>query len=1123
ITTSKAVNTSVGSLVLKFPKAVVPDSGGSGGNKDNNGGNNAENNTENNNTAKATNTPNLTTTASGSPYVAAAIVVNLQDTDAVVEFGTKDEPASAAPKITAGKGLVATAASVNTLNSSAVVAEKDDTAVNTAVNIGVTSGNANVNVNTSLQGGKVQLNSQNILNSLSMTTDASSGVEPTGLDWTISLDAVKKQVQSVGEFLGAFKDGGKTQEQANMGVKKPQWYETFNIGASLSVAVADNKALTNVASNAKLLSYSDLDVLASTTVGDTVISTKNLYNNMGSPEYVAVSTAVGIEILENTAEVNIADASSSAAGALSAGGNVNVSATADNAYHRVDKLIDAVESGWADFLAHWADWSDDGVAEKVQDIQEIVADILAIRANDPALKFTASKQYLVKSKAAIDLLTQVTGTDKLKSALEALCNVANYANMYVSASTDKAKPLIKDAANVATAAIGVQYLENNAKVNIGANRSIVGGNDKAVKLNAKVIEQDANLIGKWSFIPDMFNTNAGSTGIGGSVNVQTAYNTGEVIVNKGVNISAGDINIATDNDVVNIGLVMGGAKTSSLGITGMANYMGGNSHAQTLVDDDVNLTARKIWGTITEQDASGQDVTRQDYVSKGEVDITADNNVVLVNLVGDVGESAGSSVGVSLGVTDYNIKTLAQLQNLEANDTSGKGSISANSVNVNAHTDGVINNLTVAGSMSSSKTENANKDAGGTEMKTEGGKGQAGVAKEGQELKADTKTSNAEDESSSNNNNNGGESSGNNNTENGAILTAEQGDTPGASDKKPAAAEKKEASFRVDLAGSVSWNYVVDETKAGLDNVDITLTRPESGNDKTTGVSVLAEDSSYIGSYSGAAAISKIGVSDTTKFQGSLSGAVAVNDLDKTTQAILKDTIISDADNVNNKAQNSGAQVAVGLSMGLEVGQRSNGVSINLGGSGSANYVDSMVDATMSGNTITGTGDCSLNVNNTAYDKDIQVGGGVTFELAKGSAAVGAAISINDVDNDIKAVMEGNTIGAFGNRAGSVNNLAVSNLVQVGTATSVGVLMNSGYAMADVAIAVNMVDNEVKAQSSNDAIYAASFANEARDGKLEENEVTNKYTSVINSTQNNGIQVELGSYTSKSGKSFVIN
>ena len=72
-------------------------------------------------------------------------------------------------------------------------------------------------------------------------------------------------------------------------------------------------------------------------------------------------------------------------------------------------------------------------------------------------------------------------------------------------------------------------------------------------------------------------------------------------------------------------------------------------------------------------------------------------------------------------------------------------------------------------------------------------------------------------------------------------------------------------------------------------------------------------------------------------------------------------------------AQNTGAQVALGLSVGVEMGQRGSGTSINLGGSGSANYVDSAVHAIMSGNTITGDTNTSLNVNNIAYDKDVQV------------------------------------------------------------------------------------------------------------------------------------------------------
>ena len=195
---------------------------------------------------------------------------------------------------------MATAASVNTLNSSAVVAEKDDTAVNTAINVGVTNGNANVNAYTTLQGGKIQLNSQNVMNSLSMTTDTSSGVEPSGLDWTMTLDESKEGVQKIGEFLHILKAGEKAQ-RVKQGIKDTEWSQAFNIGTSIAVVAADNKAITNVAGNAQLISGAGLDILASTTIGDTLITTKNLYNNMGRPEYLAVSTALAVEVMENTA------------------------------------------------------------------------------------------------------------------------------------------------------------------------------------------------------------------------------------------------------------------------------------------------------------------------------------------------------------------------------------------------------------------------------------------------------------------------------------------------------------------------------------------------------------------------------------------------------------------------------------------------------------------------------------------------------------------------------------------------------------------------------------------------------------------------------------------------------
>ena len=69
-------------------------------------------------------------------------------------------------------------------------------------------------------------------------------------------------------------------------------------------------------------------------------------------------------------------------------------------------------------------------------------------------------------------------------------------------------------------------------------------------------------------------------------------------------------------------------------------------------------------------------------------------------------------------------------------------------------------------------------------------------------------------------------------------------------------------------------------------------------------------------------------------------------------------------------------------------------VSVNLGASGSFNFVNSTVQSLLDNDAISGSSAGSFNVNNTAYDKDVQVAGGANAQYA-GSAAVGASVAVN--------------------------------------------------------------------------------------------------------------------------------
>lgn len=1049
--TAKAVDTSIGTMVVKPPRIL--DNGQGGDSKDD-----------------------------GSFYTGLAMAMNFQDSAAVVNLGAAGSAAKDKnnPLLKAGGALTVNAVNVNTLASTASITVKENTPINTAINISSTQGKAVINDNAALEGAQVQLNSKHTLNKLSVTADSSIGPELSGSQWVVNTPQVKHGLDVLCNFLSGVNEGPKVSAAAGPNIKKDKktWDQYFNFGMSLGLALVDNEARTNIAAGVPITATGgNLALTAAVSIADSQFATKNLLNAANRDEPLGVSAAIGVEDMQNTADVNVAEDSGSE---LAARGNINITANVDNSYQRVNKLVDAVKSGWESFYDYWSkgkleDAAADDAKAKVQQLETIVADILTIASKNSAESFTRDKQFAMKSKAAMEILTELTGSTELKNALENLLNASNYANMYVSASTDKPLMSKPDITTMITGTVGVQNLANKARVNIGAHKKLTAGAD--VALAASVTEQNALLAGKWQFIPDIFTNDAGQNGLGASVGVQNAANKSEVRVNNGVGISAGSGAIAmqTANDIINTSLVMGGARTSSLGITGMVNYVGGSSAAETLLDDDVSLSAAQ------------------------KLRLAAANDTVLTAVTGDFGYSKDSSVGVSTSVIDYNVKTLAQLRNLESTDSAGKGSVTTSALEVDAHTDGIINNFALAGV--ASKSSNVNKDAGGVSTSTSDGKAKEGVEKA--EVKAEEKKDDSTSGGSDKKDDTNAGGSDKNDDKVQSTLRA------GGSDKKDDSKKLEESVIKVDAAGSVAWNYVKDETDASIDNVQIELLRPAGAN-KTTGVDIMAEDSSYIGAYSGAAALSKFGFAaedgSSTKFQGMLSGAIAVNDVYKSTTSALRRAELNNADNVTNLAQNSGAQAAAGLAMGVELGKRAGSVDINLGGSGSANYVDSTVQAELTGNVMK---NGALNVSNVAYDKDVQAGGGINFEFSRGNAAAGAAISISDVDNKISAVMKDNTIGTQDKLAGNISNLALSNLVQVGTATSIGVLVgNKSYFMGDVAIAVNMVDNDVQAQAGSNTIYAQSVANEARDGKLQVNEKQNQYIDVINSTADNGITVE---------------
>ena len=611
-------------------------------------------------------------------------------------------------------------------------------------------GTATVNDYVAVKGDSVNMEASHALDSLSISTCDEYVGEFTGLSWVINNEDVAEKADALKPWLKKLGLGNQMPDNpgaagggggggaAGGGANVTDWNQYFDLGASVAVAEVTNEAKLNVYPVASAeATGGDLNLNAAVEIGDTSYATTNLLMNSSDTTYVTAAAAVGVEYMENTAEVNVnpKDATSQDSNntELKAVGDVNITSNVEQRYNRVNSMCDDLVEAWKSFLKHYTDWSKPGVKDKLDKLQSIVVDILWLREKEKTVSYKDSKKFGKKASAAIDLIGSLTGTNELREALLAFLEPSNYVNMYVSAgakNNDADKQ--KDVTAVVTGTVGVQNLHNTANVNIGANTLITAGKQNAANIAANVVETNVMAVGKLSAFPYfIIDPTPLANGLGGTVGVQNAYNNSRVQVMNGVNIDAGSIDIATKNDVLNIGIGIAGSQTSKLGLTGMVSYMGGESHAETLVDDDVSFTARKKVERVAKKKDDGSTEYKDEVTSPGAVNISSTNDTNIINLVGDWNSSETSSVGASVGVISYDIHSIAELTNQELNndgtsaETSAtanhKGNISANGVNVNALTDGTINTFTVAGVKNSS--ENANQQAGGANAAAGGGAG----------------------------------------------------------------------------------------------------------------------------------------------------------------------------------------------------------------------------------------------------------------------------------------------------------------------------------------------------------------------------------------------------------------
>ena len=976
--------------------------------------------------------------AAGSQYVNAAVVVaNIDNTSRVVLNGTTQVSGE----------LNALAAAKNEVTTTATAETTKDSLVSTAINVTNAASTADLTVGGNVTAGKMNIAADNtISNEIQAATQVGKSRFQT-----------KSQMSggTLNAILGKSKNKGKSAKVDNIG-------QYISAGAAVNIVDETNSAKVTVQKGAQLTATDSgvddgkavdtINISANNTIEDSFMSATSVVNNYatkrgttssggtpstGTGTQTAALASVGFlqADMDNSAQVVIEGSGDQGTGApVIKGANVNINANSAFEYDRLGSMIDSLQEDYGDIVEKYKEVP--GLMEAWTDALAKAGEYLGNPSVDGAMDVAEAFQNAVNTISSKYADTAMGVPDDLQTLMDdllAFADVSNYTNFYTAASTAGGSVLGntsgKEQAQVSLAgSININSIKNNAQVIVGKGATIEasvadGGSVTKGELNisAAAKQHDVALNGKTKyFIPTISNTGGGATAIGGSVGVHDADVNSLVVVGEGSKLSANDVSLKAENDLQHTAITFGGGKATNQGITGMFAYMEGQSNSIISVDDEASISA-------------------------AQMALAANNNTTISNIIFDRTSAGGTAMGASIGIVDYNVNNIAAVAD---NDSDAKDDERDEVSNLRQ----LVYELLAGKDDAGAQTEGLNAHLG-----TKAAQLQGSVAAD--ELAINAKTSGTITGVSV-----AGTTSGANQM--GSVGASGSG---GKGFKLPA---------QLSGAGSGSVNLVQGNTAALLEGVQV------KAADKQNTVSVSAADKSMIGAYSGAAALKKQGAGNSSKFGGTLAGAVAYNGVKTGVTAQIKDAVITDAQSITNLAAREGAVVAAGLALGVDTATTGGATSLNAGVSASVNEIDNSTHAVMNNVNTSVSGGDKTGVANIAQSKDIQVAGGITAQYAKGGGiGLGAAVSSLHAANDIQSRITNSDL----NNVGTLKAYAQTDLVQVGTVLSAGVIQGQNGNGVQAAVADNQLVNNVNVtikDNEGKAINADVIDAKAFDGEI---------------------------------------
>ena len=1036
------------------------------------------------------------------------------------------------------------AKSVNSVITKAEVSTGEKAVVATAINVTDYDSKANVNINgnVSSKDGSLSVNAENVLTDNTVIANNAMGSSAfmkkivTNIKGSQSLDSLIGENGAKDQLLGGIKkwlaNAKYTPQKLKDKLNAPStpsaptqpkpWdklADFMSTGVSVGVAVESNTADVKIGQGVALTAKNNLDITAKSVIQDTQMQITGKSNNYDkdTSNKALVNASVLYSKLDNTATVTVAGGEEAknpakATNVTLTGGKVNIAANSSFEYNRINRMVQEVKDACAKVKAAYKGENHADIEAKADALSN-AADAFFTYAKNNCFSSNGAEQVDFmdlfsgqKYKEFTDACSALTGAlgDKatdiavgpinVVSAAAAFANPNSYLNF--SAGSANGGKSGSNAATIALAGSAVATdISNNARVLIGKNANIKADNELAMQAASK--QFDVSLAGKLGL------NGGGKNAVGGTFAVGLADANSLVAVAQGAKMTAGSIDIGTENKIDHVQLSLAAGKGADKGVSGMVGYLEGASNSLVSVDDEavinagtsaVNLNAKNdtnvysaagalgmgetagigVAATITnfdrytyaaigdngyaappqattEQGESGSD-SSDTSATLGE-DANADRSKEAQKLANTAAEKRATlqqlvqnASGLRQGTdkdADGKDVTYNEQEDFFGSKTTDatKGSINAGSLKVNAETGGKIINVAVADGVSTGDDS-----------------GKAGIGDKlgnfvNNKTNALTNKLNALDHKVA------GKINGlmDRQTEAQKVLPTDQ--------KPTATPSRQQSSVTIAGAGSAAINLLDGDTGALVDNVKINIAK--DAKDKT--ITVTAKDSAMMVAAGGAAGISWKNLTkdnNANSNNAAFGGTAAVNDIDSQTLAVISNSEIENAAAIINNAQKSGSLAAAGLGLALAKNSGGNGgTNIAATVNASVNIADNTAYALLQNNKVNTenvSGD-KTSITNTAFDNDIQITGGVNTSISVGgdNAFVGGAtVAYGSLKNDVQAAILGGTY----NKISTADVKATTNMTQVGVAANVSVAggAKTSYAFSGNS-AYNKLDNYANA------------------------------------------------------------